>query len=68
MKKKRDIKTLLLQQVGKDAPSILSKVEKMLRKGVDRRQIEKALIADLRALTRKELKLLSRHPIWIPQL
>ncbi len=58
------VKALLRQQVGKDAAAILRKVEKMLKQGVDRAKIEKALAKELSLHRRKQARQLE-DIVWI---
>lgn len=57
MKREPDVLALIRKQIGKDAAAILNQVDKMLRRGVSRGQIEKAVAVKLRANLRKQVRL-----------
>jgi hypothetical protein len=57
MKREPDVLALIRKQIGKDAAAILNQVDKMLRRGVSRGQIEKAVAVKLRANLRKRVRL-----------
>jgi hypothetical protein len=56
MKTKRNIKTLVREQAGKEAVVILNMVEKMLKQGVARARIEKALAKKLSACAKMKMR------------
>ena len=64
MKTKHNVKALVSKQVGKDAIIILNKIEKMLKRGVARVKIEKALAAELSANAKKQVKLVGHEIIF----
>jgi hypothetical protein len=57
MKTKPDVQALVLKQAGKEAVSILNKVDKMLKRGVARNKIESALTEELIVHLRKQIRL-----------
>ena len=54
MKAKRNVKTVLRKQVGKEAGKILNKIDKMLKQGVARKKIESTLAAEFLVLLRRK--------------
>lgn len=57
MKKEPDVLALIRKQIGKDAKAIFEQIDRMLRRGVSRGQIEKAVAVKVRANLREQVKL-----------
>jgi hypothetical protein len=56
MKTKGTIEALLRKETGKRSVVILKKIDRMLKQGVSRAKIEKALVAELSAHLKKLLR------------
>lgn len=61
MTRKPDVLTLLRKEMGKDAAAILNKVDEMLKEGVNRASIEKAIARDLCAHAKKEMLIIAER-------
>ena len=61
MKTKSDARALVRKQAGKDAVIILNKVDKMLKRGVARKEIESILTEELLACFKKQIKFAICH-------
>jgi hypothetical protein len=56
MKAKRNVQALVRKQADKDAAAILKKVDTMLKQGIPRAKIEKALAKELFAHIKKQIR------------
>jgi len=61
MKTKRNVQALVRKQADKDAAAILNKVDKMLKQGIPRAKIEKALAAELAARMKNQIRYVVRN-------
>jgi hypothetical protein len=65
-RKPPDVLAMVNKQTGKDAAAILNKVDKMLKQGVDRATIEKAVAAHLCTHITEQVKIILRNKVAVP--
>jgi hypothetical protein len=66
MKRKPDVQRLFNEQLGKDSASIFNKVDSMLKRGVDRKAIEKAVADQLCTHFTEQMKIIAKNRVCVP--